>query len=190
LSYAAKEAARAQLVRQTMKSRSILPCETAEIFIQMFALERSYDLNNILRSAEGSIPTRHLIITLRYTDWWFWENNTPLSIKSNWTRSAKLPDSLEKLTMELETRQGNKGEMDAIVSRQVSKWEFCTISKKELRLSSSSPRSKSYIGTDRPGGQTQQHHKVEYNQPPTGMRAPLDGEMYYYAVTLDFVPSA
>jgi hypothetical protein len=153
----------------------------------MFALERGYELNNVLRNAERSIATRHLIITIRYTDWWWWEDNEPLHIESHWMNTVKLPDSLEKLTMELETRQGKKAELDALVTGQVSKWEFSTESDKKLTLSPSSPKSKSYIGTDRPGGESRVHHGVAHNQPPDGLREPVVGEMYYYVVTLDYI---
>lgn len=168
-----------------MKNRRIVPLETMQVFIQMFALERHWDLKGIITSAERDIPTRHLIITIRYTDWWFWEDNQPLRIDSRWIDRLELPDTLEKLTMELETRQGKKDELDAIVRRQVAAWEFKTSGGK--RLTAAPPKAMSFIGTDRPGGTSYNHHKALYNPAPKGMEPAQEGEMYYYLVSVDFL---
>jgi hypothetical protein len=189
LIYTEEEAAQAQLVRQDSKSRAILPCETVQVFIQMYALERGRDIPRILSAAQQNIPTRHLIITIRYADWWWWERNEPLRISSHWIRTITFPDSLEKLTVELETRQGKKHELDSLVSQDVSHWQFSTESGKRLTLGPRSPQTMSYIGTDSPGGEYRHHHKAAENHLP-GAVAPAAGEMYYYVATMNYLPPA
>ena len=170
-----------------MRYRHILPFETGQIFAQMFAFNEAEKMSAIIQKANTPIPLRHLIVTLRYTDWWWWEQNSPLRLDTQIMPNFQLPLSLEKFTMEFETRQGNQDQLDALIRQNVSKWGKSAEDGKKWAMSPSSPRSRSYIGTDTPGGQAYAHHHKDYNPPPKGMPEPGQDEMYYYAVTVDFV---
>lgn len=81
--------------------------------------------------------------------------------------------------MELETRNGKKPELDALISRQVSKWTFHTEKGQDLVLCGS-PKEEFYVGSAKPGGAKYQHHFEYANRSgPMG-----EDEMLYYNVKL------
>ncbi|KAF9077062.1 hypothetical protein BDP27DRAFT_1313061 [Rhodocollybia butyracea] len=51
---------------------------------------------------------RSLKITLRHGDWWFWEDNNPLRLKSGWTAGLKDSKRLQEVILELETIERDK----------------------------------------------------------------------------------
>ena len=94
---------------------------------------------------ECKIAPKKMTITLRHTDWWFWENNDPLGIdpfRPGRTRAAEMgravsPDdaqrawgnqftsipTLEELVIEFETIMRKRHQLDAIIERAL-KWKF------------------------------------------------------------------
>jgi hypothetical protein len=170
-----------------IESRDILPCEIIQVYIQMFALESGDEMKRILAEAEQVLAPRHIIITLRYTDWWYWEHNHPLRIESNWIDSLRLPATVEKITFELETRQGKQAQLDAIVRDKMSTWEFYTVEGTCLVPRSATPSATSHLGTNRPGGRLYAHHYHRFNPTPKGMDPPGTAQMYYYTVTMEFM---
>ena len=88
-------------------------------------------------------PT-HLKITLRHSDWWWWEHEAPLALEpkhrgtprpnaiskpsdpfvgGSWGSAFHEISGLETFELELETVEKKKGELDAIVSRAPG-WQF------------------------------------------------------------------
>ncbi|EEB91332.1 hypothetical protein MPER_10323 [Moniliophthora perniciosa FA553] len=51
---------------------------------------------------------RYIHITIRHSDWWFWECNNALKLKDDWTESLKSVKGLEELVLELETIERDK----------------------------------------------------------------------------------
>lgn len=181
ITYDASEESKAQLeAGADIRTRRILPCETLQVFIQMFALERREDLPQLITDAQSSTRIRHLVITLRYTDWWWWEDSAPLTLDSEWVRRLELPNSVEIVTIEFETRNGKKVELNNLLKKQASCWLFKTIEGKELRLSDEPPIQSIFVGTDSPGGNHFDHHSQEQND--TVDLAPR--EMLYYIVEM------
>ena len=111
------------------------------LFTQQTWLEGSFmKFTDLWKSAT---PT-HLKITLRHSDWWWWEREAPLALEpkhhgiprpnaisqptdpfasGSWGSAFHEISGLEIFELELETVEKKKGELDAIVSRAPG-WQF------------------------------------------------------------------
>jgi hypothetical protein len=138
---------------------------------------------------------KKLIITIRYTDWWYWEDNASLRIKSDWMNDIKMPRSIDRLVMEFETRKGKKAELDTIVAKQISRWKYEVEDKlvegsdgamvpdgeKEfLVLGGGKPVVSTWVGSARVGGTKYVHHAQDVND-TEGLG---ENEMLYYVVKM------
>ena len=104
------------------------------LFTQQYWLEGRNWLGHMLRF-QSSLQT--LKITLRHSDWWFWERSEPLAFSPTGDRSGSLRrdyrgtfnldlssmTALRKLEFELETVEGKQTEMDHIVANARA-WQF------------------------------------------------------------------
>lgn len=150
------------------------PTEVIQVYAQMFALENGqlksflepypYQLNPY---APAVLKPRKLILTIRYTDWWIWENNQALRIQDGW-HTAPLPESIEEVVLELETRFGKRAELEAIVGGQVRQWIWCCVdsqsgTRMKYLLDEKRTKRWDWIGSATPGGLKYQHHKPEFN---------------------------
>lgn len=54
---------------------------------------------------------KHIKITVRHTDWWYWESNVPLAMKSQWVDNLKFVAGLQSLEVELETIERDKAQV-------------------------------------------------------------------------------
>jgi len=156
------------------------PAERAQIFAQMYALEGDGGrLARALRTlAARALPPRELTLTLRYTDWWYWESNEPLRVCDAWHARARLPRCVQRLALELETRWGKRDELAAIVRAQVRRWRFRS-EDDDAEFAFVRMTESDWVGTTRPGGQLYAHHWPLAN----GMH--LEGNhMRYYVVRL------
>jgi hypothetical protein len=186
--------------------RIIHPCQTLQVFAQMYRLEMGGLAKLIADEKRQGLPLRHLILTLRYTDWWNWEVNQPLRIQNHWaTTGLRLPDTIEKVTMEFETRNGKKGEMHQLIANQIQDWELSTETGAKLVLEDEREETKmgespsggeswrrgtatmmkkvhvkTWVGSNIPGGGSYRHHSQEAN----GTRDLNDGEMLYSVATM------
>ncbi|KAI6824741.1 hypothetical protein KC340_g11189 [Hortaea werneckii] len=83
------------------------------MFAQMFAIERLTDTVGQVRQfflSEAPKPNdfqpRMMHVTIRHTDWWFWENEEPLRLSCEWVQALlDSPDlrNTEVIKLELET---------------------------------------------------------------------------------------
>lgn len=95
------------------------------VFAQMWKLES--DHLYVMLSTPRLLP-RRLTITIRHTDWWWWEQDIPLKFKGNWIEAVcqALPDSVREVCMELETTQRRKSQVDTIAQQMAERWFFKT----------------------------------------------------------------
>lgn len=93
------------------------------VFAQMFKIEQG-NLVQVL-SFPGLFP-RVLTLTVRHTDWWYWENDEPLRFEARWIRGVcdVLPASVREVRIELESTVRRKGQVDAIVNQMGERWFF------------------------------------------------------------------
>ncbi|PVH95977.1 hypothetical protein DM02DRAFT_675114 [Periconia macrospinosa] len=108
-----------------------------QIFAQMYAIESGF--HNLFDGREEILwqeerkwnkalpaePERFLLpkvitLTLRYTDWWYWEANTIIYPISNTEffdmRRIPLPPSVEKMVVEFENIELKKKELEGVIS--------------------------------------------------------------------------
>jgi len=115
---------------QRMNIEQRAAVKTVQVYAQQWALEVLQWGERIVprdQRMQGVLPTR-LIITVRHSDWWEWENDAPFRMdesrySSVWREGFGAFPSLEEFVMELETLERRKAEMDAIAAG-VRKWEI------------------------------------------------------------------
>ncbi|KIY63424.1 hypothetical protein CYLTODRAFT_446626 [Cylindrobasidium torrendii FP15055 ss-10] len=66
---------------------------------------------------------RHIKITVRYSDWWYWESNEPLKLQRDWTEGLQSLSSLEEFEFEMEVIKRDKAQLMDIV-KDVSTWRI------------------------------------------------------------------
>jgi hypothetical protein len=162
-----------------------------QLFPQMYALE-DYPMTDFMAQLSEHLRPETLTITIRYTDWWYWEGNYKLVISSDWMRNIKVPRCLERIIMEFETRNGKKDELDALVKGPISKWRFRVEDKlvegpegkmvsngetEWLVLSNEKPVASTWVGSSSVGGIKYAHHSQDQNGDVGS-----DEDMLYYIV--------
>jgi hypothetical protein len=100
--------------------KCLIPCpnpKRIQVFAQMYSIEDEPELlNSTLQKASQYIYIKHVTLTLRYTDWWNWEDDNPLQISPDILGQINLPPTTETFEMELETRSGKKQELYGLLS--------------------------------------------------------------------------
>ncbi|KJA17477.1 hypothetical protein HYPSUDRAFT_1019455 [Hypholoma sublateritium FD-334 SS-4] len=91
----------------------------AHFFTQLFWLEGTFPTICTL----PVMKAKHIKITVRYTDWWYWENNVPLAMKSQWIDNLKFIAGLQSLEVELETIERDKTQMETIAQNML-RWRI------------------------------------------------------------------
>jgi hypothetical protein len=138
--------------------------QRVRLFTQMYWLEGGGGLNEIFRSTRFR-PTV-LTITIRYSDWWFWEDNEPLRMQERWLSRFQGSPGLKQLKVEYETLSWKKEEMMKIILRNKS-WKLPILREQD----GDSMESDGYLsaedtvlhewkweGPSKLDGQTWQHH--------------------------------
>ncbi|KAF2227524.1 hypothetical protein BDZ85DRAFT_254444 [Elsinoe ampelina] len=92
-----------------------------EVFAQLYILENTTALQDILDLPPLQI--RSVSITIRHTDWWFWEHDAPLKLHSGWSQDSHFPDTITEFTMHLETVSRKKNEV-LLVADELGRWIF------------------------------------------------------------------
>jgi hypothetical protein len=97
--------------------------ERLRVFAQMYKLEEG-GLATILRTP--LLAPRIVTLTIRHTDWWFWENDDPLRFDGNWIEgvSKAMSSSTNQFCIELESLERKKDQIDKIADQMIKKWYF------------------------------------------------------------------
>lgn len=96
--------------------------QSIRVFAQLWALEESRRLQEVL-DLEGFQP-KNVTITLRYTDFWYWEDNRPLHIDARWANTVRFPSSVSTISMDFEMIDRRKTEVDFLTDLATQKWFF------------------------------------------------------------------
>lgn len=145
---------------------------TIHVFAQQFWLEGAHGgFTGFVRLWNIARPT-HLKITIRHSDWWWWEVGEPIALDAkregrpsaqHYSRPSDLfePESwgarfrdiegLDVLQLELETLEYKKTELDAIVDR-VQGWQFPLGDSRVLLPNASKTKRTGWVGV--PIGET------------------------------------
>ena len=91
------------------------------VFAQMFRVEDG-TLADFVGTAH--LHPKQLTVTIRHTDWWYWETDEPLRMKGNWLKKfgESLSASTREVVLELETTKRRKGQLQKIVKQMTDSW--------------------------------------------------------------------
>ena len=92
------------------------------VFSQLCSLEGGSHLSPIL-DLQTFFP-RQITITVRHHDWCNWEDDEFLQIDAHWVNECRFPSSLMEISVELESLQRKKPQIDEIASQMVEGWHF------------------------------------------------------------------
>ncbi len=100
---------------EQLKPDAVESLQKVRFFTQLFWLEPGTNLLTLF--ALPQFRPEQLTITIRYSDWWWWEQNKPLRMDETWFRLFKGSPGLRKLMIEYETLTSKKDQMMRIVQR-------------------------------------------------------------------------
>lgn len=92
------------------------------IFPQLYSLEPGRNLQHINDSPH--FYPRRFTITIRHTDWWYWEDDMPLRFDSKFVNVCRFPESVTELRFELESIERRKEQIISIAKQMMEKWQF------------------------------------------------------------------
>jgi hypothetical protein len=114
-----------QTLKQVAEAQGAEAAEVARlrVFAQMVRLEGR--ALSFLFDTPFLAP-RQLTLTIRHTDWWWWEHEQPLRFEAGWLAhaSARMPASVREFIIELESLEKKKVQVDAIATQMRQKWFF------------------------------------------------------------------
>lgn len=93
-----------------------------QVFAQAFQLEPGNSLNSILQIPHFS--PKIVTITLRHTDMWWWESDTPMHLTPKFVSDVQFPASVTCIEMQIESLERRKAQIDYMTSRITSEWYF------------------------------------------------------------------
>ncbi|KAK4574746.1 hypothetical protein LTR86_001587 [Recurvomyces mirabilis] len=158
------------------------------LFVQMFAIRslncdpgrlRKYFLETA--PVEGDFQPRMLHVTLRHTDWYWWESDQPLDLHGSWVKHIlNSPDlrSTHTFKLELETLDYKIDQLNAIIQR-IKTFES---DEKETHIVDGKPTTTKFVLVDRQDSYTWEGPTNINN----GNFAPYDGKdkLKYHVITL------
>jgi hypothetical protein len=94
------------------------------VFAQLYAIQENESrLTQLIHMISKDIVVTHLTLTIRYTDWWWWDLNQPLAFSRRSIGMIRLPPTVQDFNLELETRNGKKAELDALIT-EIETWKI------------------------------------------------------------------
>jgi len=93
-----------------------------QIFAQLYLLEPGQCLSQILQIPH--FRPRTVTITLRHTDIWFWEEDSPIHINSPWVSYCRFPASVTTLRLQIESIERRKPQVDYVANKIRREWHF------------------------------------------------------------------
>lgn len=134
---------------------------------------------------------KHLKITIRHSDWWWWEHNERLSMENPvWGKNLKMIQSLESFEIEMETMERDK---DQDIAQEMLKWRFDLFGGRVLTTNGTEIKRGCWIGQSSFGGQYRyiaDRNEWEIIQAsPVAEYGPEPG-LAYHVVTLRWQPEA
>lgn len=113
-------------MRETLKLVNAIHGKTEidhiRIFPQLYRLEPGVELQRI--NEWRHFHPRRFTITIRHTDWWFWEADEPLKIGSRFVTESCFPSSVKELCLELESLERRKEQINSIAKLMIDNWHF------------------------------------------------------------------
>ncbi|KAL4734669.1 hypothetical protein BDV11DRAFT_174560 [Aspergillus similis] len=139
------------------------------VYAQLYLLEPGELMQSVL-DTEYLLPKR-VHLTLRYTDFWHWEDTRPLYIDGKWVRRVRFPESVRVFAVDFESLERRKEEVDILVSQAVEKWVFRRKDRRTLAAKSADLATTKWTGSSMFGGKRWIRDEMR------------PGELDYYVVT-------
>ncbi|PTD07419.1 Alanyl-tRNA editing protein Aarsd1 [Fusarium culmorum] len=98
--------------------------ERLRIFAQMYKLEEGLVAKILAEPA--LLAPRIVTLTIRHTDWWFWEDDEPLRFEGGWIEDVckAMHWCTNQFCIELESLERKKDQIDKIADQMIKKWYF------------------------------------------------------------------
>ncbi|KAG9525282.1 hypothetical protein KCU93_g5940, partial [Aureobasidium melanogenum] len=104
------------------RSQTMPIIQHVRVFPQLYALENGQKLQEIL-NLRFFYP-KVITITIRHTDWWFWESDNNLHFDATWVDFCRFPNSLTELRVAFESLERKKDQIDDVVRQAIESWVF------------------------------------------------------------------
>lgn len=112
-----------RILSTVAKTESKTEISHVRVFAQLYALEPRARLQEILNMR--FFYPRVITITIRHTDWWFWESDNNLHFDARWVGVCKFPNSLAELRVAFESLERKKDQIDDVAAQAMESWSFC-----------------------------------------------------------------
>ncbi|KAH0272632.1 hypothetical protein KCU91_g6559, partial [Aureobasidium melanogenum] len=133
------------------RSQTMPIIQHVRVFPQLYALENGQRLQEMnLRFFYPKVIT----ITIRHTDWWFWESDNNLHFDATWVDFCRFPDSLTELRVAFESLERKKDQIDDVVRQAIEGWVFRRKDDTELSAKNCEPEMMRWSGSA-----TWHHHR-------------------------------
>ncbi|CAD0085124.1 unnamed protein product [Aureobasidium vineae] len=111
-----------QILLAISKTQTMPIIQHVRVFPQLYALENGQRLQDIL-NLRFFYP-KVITITIRHTDWWFWESDNNLHFDATWVDFCRFPNSLTELRVAFESLERKKDQIDDVVNQAMEGWVF------------------------------------------------------------------
>ncbi|THV94224.1 hypothetical protein D6D26_07871 [Aureobasidium pullulans] len=116
----------ARRMQQTLfaiaKTQTMPVIQHVRVFAQLYILENGARLQEIL-NLKFFYP-KVITITIRHTDWWFWESDDNLRLDATWVDFCRFPNSLTELRVAFESLERKKDQIDDVARQAAKNWIF------------------------------------------------------------------
>lgn len=92
------------------------------VFAQLHSLEPGESLQQVLNMKH--FHPKSITLTIRYTDFWHWEENVPLHINARWVNVVRFPNTVTEFTIDFESIKRREGEVHYIADGAADNWHF------------------------------------------------------------------
>ena len=127
------------------KTQTMPIIQHVRVFPQLYALENGQRLQDIL-NLKFFYP-KVITITIRHTDWWFWESDNNLHFGATWVDFCRFPNSLTELRVAFESLERKKDQIDDVVKQAMEGWVFRRKDDTELSAKNCEPEIMRWSGS-------------------------------------------
>lgn len=127
------------------KTQTMPIIQHVRVFPQLYLLENGRRLQEIL-DLKFFYP-KVITITIRHTDWWFWESDNNLHLDARWVDFCRFPNSLTELRMAFESLERKKDQIDDVVKQAMEGWVFRRKDSTELSAKDCKPEIMRWSGS-------------------------------------------
>ncbi|KAK1148381.1 hypothetical protein N8T08_010192 [Aspergillus melleus] len=134
-----------QLLARKQTVHGALETSHIQIFAQLYVLEQNRDLQDVLDMPH--LDPKRVTLTIRHSDFWFWENWQKLRIDGQWVNWLRFPNSVVEFVIEMETIDKRAEEVKYLAEEAVGKWFFTRKDGRILKAEKSDTWTSAWTGS-------------------------------------------